>query len=125
MRWSELRQRRLVIFIDNYSIHPFQRKQIFQSIERSLDTLLRPGDEAMVKIEQPFDVRVKNHPDYRVRSRRTYEARTMDEQQSDRVIANIYRESKGELAVAVQTGAPKKSGLNRWSIRSSSPRTST
>jgi len=61
MRWSELRQRRLVIFIDNYSIHPFQRKQIFQSIERSLDTLLRPGDEAMVvpwyrglRIEQPF-----------------------------------------------------------------------
>ena len=47
---TEARQRRLIIFIDNYSIHPFQRRKIFESIDRSIDTLLRPGDEASVEI---------------------------------------------------------------------------
>ena len=57
----EMRQRRIIIFIDNYSIHPFQRRKVFESMERSLDKLLRPGDEASLvvwsrglKIEQPF-----------------------------------------------------------------------
>jgi len=70
------------------------------TVARDLDNYYSLGyrQESTAKKERKVDVRVKNHPDYRVRSRRTYEARTVDEQQSDRVIANIYRESKGELA---------------------------
>src|SRR5437773_278176 len=31
----ELRRRRIVLFLDNYSIHPFQRRKVFESMERS------------------------------------------------------------------------------------------
>jgi VWFA-related protein len=96
-----------------------------QNFDLAMDTVARDLDNYYSlgyrqnsgdKKERKVEVRVKNHPDYRVRSRRTYEARTTEEQQSDRVIANIYRQSKSELAIEVQTGAPKKSSLNRWSV---------
>jgi len=96
-----------------------------QNFDLAMDTVARDLDnyyslgyrqESGEKKERKVEVRVKNHPDYRIRSRRTYEARTVDEQLSDRVIANIYREGKSELAIVVQTGAPKKSSRTRWSV---------
>lgn len=57
----EIRKRRVVFFIDNYSIHPFRRNEIFRSIDKQLDQIVRDGDEAMVatwsrglRIVQPF-----------------------------------------------------------------------
>jgi VWFA-related protein len=57
----ELRTRRVVFFVDNYSIHPFRRKEIFKAIDQRLDQIVRPGDEAMIvtwsrdlRIELPF-----------------------------------------------------------------------
>lgn len=44
----EVSRRRIVVFVDNMSIHPFARTKAVQSLEKSLDTLMRPGDEAMV-----------------------------------------------------------------------------
>jgi VWFA-related protein len=96
-----------------------------QNFDLAIDTVARDLDnyyslgyrqESSEKKERKVEVRVKNHPDYRVRSRRTYEARTVDEQLSDRVIANIYREGRSELAIEVQTGAPKKTSRTRWSV---------
>jgi VWFA-related protein len=43
-----VRHRRIVIFIDNYSLHPFRRSEVFASIDRSFDALFQPGDQAMV-----------------------------------------------------------------------------
>ena len=68
------------------------------------------------KKERNVVVKVKNRPELRVRARSSYVARTVDEQLTDRVIANIYHDGKNELGIAVRTGAPKKSGRNRWSI---------
>ncbi|HEY4642279.1 MAG TPA: VWA domain-containing protein [Thermoanaerobaculia bacterium] len=42
------RPRRIVIFIDNYSLHPFRRHEVFAAIDRSFNELFRPGDQAMV-----------------------------------------------------------------------------
>src|SRR4051794_39447420 len=42
------RPRRIVVFIDNYSLHPFRRGEVFGAIDRSFDKLFRPGDQAMV-----------------------------------------------------------------------------
>lgn len=40
--------RNIVVFIDNSSIDPIRRNQVIESIEKTLDKLMRPGDEAMV-----------------------------------------------------------------------------
>lgn len=61
-------------------------------------------------------VKVKNHPELLVRARHTYVARTMDEELNDRVVANIYRDLKGELAITVHAGAPEKQSYNRWRV---------
>ncbi|HVR40710.1 MAG TPA: VWA domain-containing protein, partial [Thermoanaerobaculia bacterium] len=57
----EIRKRRVVFFIDNYSIHPFRRNEVFKAIDKQLDELVREGDEAMIatwcrglQINQPF-----------------------------------------------------------------------
>jgi VWFA-related protein len=44
----EVRQRKIVIFVDNLSIHPFARTKAMASLEKSLDSLMRQGDEATV-----------------------------------------------------------------------------
>ena len=40
--------RRVVLFIDNYSLHPFRRTEVLAAVDRSFDKLFRPGDQAMV-----------------------------------------------------------------------------
>lgn len=57
----EMRKRRVVFFIDNYSIHPFRRNEVFRAIDKQLDQIVRDGDEAMIatwsrglRIVQPF-----------------------------------------------------------------------
>jgi VWFA-related protein len=44
----EVSQRRIIIFVDNYSIHPFARNVAFAALEKSLDSLMRPGDQGML-----------------------------------------------------------------------------
>ena len=44
----EKNRRRIVVFVDNFSTTPLMRNQALQAFERSLDTLLRPEDEAML-----------------------------------------------------------------------------
>lgn len=44
----EVARRRIVVFVDNYSIHPHTRKQALEALEKSLDTLMRPGDQVML-----------------------------------------------------------------------------
>ena len=54
-------QRRIVFFIDNLSLHPFNRNKVFESMKTFARESMRPGDEAMVatwnrsmKIRVPF-----------------------------------------------------------------------
>ncbi|HEY0157994.1 MAG TPA: VWA domain-containing protein [Thermoanaerobaculia bacterium] len=41
-------RRRIVVFIDNTSVHPHARKDMLQTFEKSLDRLMRDGDQAML-----------------------------------------------------------------------------
>jgi VWFA-related protein len=57
----EVRKRRIIIFIDNYTTHPFRRNDVFRAIDKTLATLMRPGDEAELavwyrglRVVQPF-----------------------------------------------------------------------
>ncbi len=52
---AEVSRRRIVIFVDNFTIHPLSRNQAFEAVEKSLATLLRPGDEAMIVLWQGTD----------------------------------------------------------------------
>lgn len=52
---AEVSRRRIVIFVDNFTIHPLSRNQAFAAVEKSLSTLLRPGDEAMIVMWQGTD----------------------------------------------------------------------
>ncbi len=45
---AEARRRRIVFFVDNASLHPLRRNEVFLSVEKFLDKLFRPGDQAMV-----------------------------------------------------------------------------
>ena len=45
---AEVRQRRIIFFIDNQSLHPLRRNEVFASIEKFFDKLFQPGDEAMI-----------------------------------------------------------------------------
>jgi VWFA-related protein len=58
---AEVRRRRVVFFIDNYSLHPLLRNEVFASVNRFFDGLLQPDDEAMIatfnrrlNVVQPF-----------------------------------------------------------------------
>jgi VWFA-related protein len=58
---SEMRQRSIVVFIDNSSIEPFRRNKAIDAITLALDTLMRSGDDAMIiafsqrtEVLQPF-----------------------------------------------------------------------
>jgi VWFA-related protein len=46
----ELRQRRIVFFIDNYSLHPFKRNEVLSAINRFFEQLLQEGDEATIVV---------------------------------------------------------------------------
>jgi VWFA-related protein len=45
---DEVRQRRIIFFVDNGSLHPMRRNEVFQSIEKFLDRLFQHGDQAML-----------------------------------------------------------------------------
>ena len=45
---AEARRRRILVFIDNYSIHPFKRAEVFKALDQHLAQIVRDGDEAMV-----------------------------------------------------------------------------
>ncbi|MGZ8867150.1 MAG: VWA domain-containing protein [Thermoanaerobaculia bacterium] len=58
---EESRRRRIIVFIDNTTLHPLRRNEVLTSVRDSLSTLLRPGDDVMVaawerrlKVLQPF-----------------------------------------------------------------------
>src|SRR5687767_3509123 len=58
---EESRQRKIIVFIDNTSLEPFRRNTALRAVGTALDSMLRPGDDAMVvawerrlKILQPF-----------------------------------------------------------------------
>jgi VWFA-related protein len=44
------RPRKIVILIDNYSIHPFRRNAVFKSVEKFLDRELRGDDQVMIVV---------------------------------------------------------------------------
>lgn len=45
---AEVRKRRIIFFIDNQSLHPLRRNEVFTSINKFFDKLFQPGDQAMV-----------------------------------------------------------------------------
>jgi len=58
---DEAMKRRIVFYIDNLSLAPFNRNRVFTQMKEFLKTVMRPGDEAMVatynrsmKVRVPF-----------------------------------------------------------------------
>ena len=58
---SEKLKRRIIFYIDNLSLAPFNRNRVFTNIKEFVKTAMRPGDEAMIatynrsmKIRVPF-----------------------------------------------------------------------
>jgi VWFA-related protein len=49
----EMRRRRVVMFIDNSSLTVFQRTKVLKSMEKFIDTDMRPGDEATLVVWNP------------------------------------------------------------------------
>ncbi len=54
-------KRRILFFIDNLSLHPFNRNRVFKEMKEFAKTTMRPGDEAMIatynrslKVRVPF-----------------------------------------------------------------------
>lgn len=88
------------------------------TVAQDLDSYYSLGyrQQESPKKQRNVVVKVKGHPEYRVRARQTYLARTQDEELNDRVVANIYHEAKSDLSVAIRTGEPKKQSRNRWLV---------
>src|SRR4051794_38683728 len=58
---NEIRPRNIVMFVDNYSLTPFRRDKVLQSLQKFVDDKLLPQDRAMlvlctqqVKVITPF-----------------------------------------------------------------------
>lgn len=58
---SEEMKRRIIFYIDNLSLNPFNRNRVFTQIKDFVKTVMRPGDEAMIatynrsmKVRVPF-----------------------------------------------------------------------
>ncbi|HEX7152708.1 MAG TPA: VWA domain-containing protein [Thermoanaerobaculia bacterium] len=54
-------RRRIIFYIDNLSLHPFNRNRVFQQMKDFIKEVMRPGDEAMIatfnrsmKVRVPF-----------------------------------------------------------------------
>jgi hypothetical protein len=54
-------KRRIIIYVDNLSMAPFNRNRVFASMKEFVKTVMRPGDEAMIatfnrsmKVRVPF-----------------------------------------------------------------------
>jgi len=57
----DAQKRRVIFFVDNLSLHPFNRNRVFKDMKEFAKTALRPGDEAMIatynrslKVRVPF-----------------------------------------------------------------------
>jgi len=57
----DTQKRRIIFFIDNLSLHPFNRNRVFKEMKEFAKTTMRPGDEAMIatynrslKVRVPF-----------------------------------------------------------------------
>jgi VWFA-related protein len=57
----ENQRRRLIFYIDNLSLAPFNRNRVFKDMKKFVETAMRPGDEAMIatfnksiKVRVPF-----------------------------------------------------------------------
>lgn len=58
---AESLKRRIVFYVDNLSLSPFNRNRVFQEMKKFVENVMRPGDEAMIatynrsmKIRVPF-----------------------------------------------------------------------
>ncbi|HEX9983942.1 MAG TPA: VWA domain-containing protein [Thermoanaerobaculia bacterium] len=54
-------RRRIIFYVDNLSLHPFNRNRVFQQMKDFIKEVMRPGDEAMIatfnrsmKVRVPF-----------------------------------------------------------------------
>lgn len=54
-------KRRIIFYIDNLSLNPFNRNRVFKDMKKFIDEVMRPGDEAMIatynrsmKVRVPF-----------------------------------------------------------------------
>jgi VWFA-related protein len=45
---ATIARRRIIVYVDLFSVHPHQRTQMLDAFEKSLDRLMRPGDQAML-----------------------------------------------------------------------------
>jgi VWFA-related protein len=88
------------------------------TVAQDLDSYYSLGyrQQESAKKQRNVVVKVKGHPEYRVRARQTYLARTQDEELNDKVVANIYHEAKNDLGIQMRTGEPKKQSRNRWLV---------
>ena len=57
----DAQKRRIIFFVDNLSLHPFNRNRVFKEMKQFAKETLRPGDEAMIatynrslKVRVPF-----------------------------------------------------------------------
>ena len=57
----ENQKRRIIFYIDNLSLNPFNRNRVFKDMKKFIDEAMRPGDEAMIatynrsmKVRVPF-----------------------------------------------------------------------
>src|SRR5207248_307749 len=58
---NEQLRRRIILYIDNLSLAPFNRNRVFKQMKEFIKDVMRPGDEAMVatynrslKVRTPF-----------------------------------------------------------------------
>lgn len=58
---TEEMKRRIIFYVDNLSLNPFNRNRVFQQMKEFVKTAMRPGDEAMIatynrsmKVRVPF-----------------------------------------------------------------------
>lgn len=108
-RIPEERTRKVIFFIDNETVHPFNRNKVFEEIRSFTGELLRPGDQAMLvswnnglRIEVPFTSLVS---EFEATLMRVAEENTM---KSARILRRRQAEQsvRGELEMArdPQTG---------------------
>lgn len=61
-------------------------------------------------------VQLKNHPEYRVVSRRSYAPKSADDMAKDRAVANLFRDAKSDFDVRIDRGAAAKQGRDRYIV---------
>lgn len=60
----ESMKRRIIFYVDNLSLAPFNRNRVFQEMKNFVNTVMRPGDEAMIATyNRSMKVRVPFTPD--------------------------------------------------------------